>query len=253
MNSTIKKIEAALAQLKPGDARSRSRLLNRLGRELIPGDCQRALEASLECQRLCQGGSLEPELGEALNVEALTCCARSDFARAKAKCQDALRMFEKLKDDSGKAEALITMGNICAKQGDYAKALVNHLSAFKLKQDAGDTAGTSAAAATIGADYELMADYTSALEHYLKSLSIRRELNDRPGQAASMMNAGRIYDALGEQKKALQCITESIELFKGSDDARRGHAYNAIGEIYRKQGEYQNALNYYQKGLKIAE
>ena len=253
MSSTIKTIETALAQLKPGDTRARARLLNRLGRELLPADCQRALETSLECQQLCQGGELERELGEALDIEARTCCARSDFARARARCQDALRLFEKQKDDGGKADALITMGNILATQGDYAKALVNHLSAFKLKQDAGDDAGAAAAAAAISADYELMADYNSALEHALKSLSIQRALNDRPGQAASLMGAGRVYDALGDQQQALQCISESIELFRGSDDGRRGHAYNAMGEIYRKQGEYQNALNHYQKGLKIAE
>ena len=60
MGRTVNQLEAALAQLKPGDTRSRARLLNRLGREQIPGDCQRALETCLECQRLCRDAGLEP-------------------------------------------------------------------------------------------------------------------------------------------------------------------------------------------------
>lgn len=253
MSKTVKELEAALAAADPGDTRQRARLLNRLSREVAASDAARALEACLESQRLCQGGGCDLELGEAYDSEAMLCCARADYTRARTRCQDALRLFEKLADDRAKAGALLTMGDILAAQGDYTKALVNHLSAFKLVQADGDRPGQAEAEDRIGSDYALMGDYASALEHHLNDLAIRRELGDRAGQAAALLRIGRVYDATGEPAQALRSIGQSIDLFAGSDDIRRSQAHNAIGEIHRRGGDFQAALNHLQKGLKIAE
>jgi two-component system cell cycle response regulator len=253
MNVSIKKLEAAVAACPPGDDRKRTRLLNQLGMELVNIDSGRALEISLQIQRLCIGSEAEAERADALNLEALARCNLCDLTRAREICQEAFRLHEKLGGNTGKANVLNTLGSIYARLGEYAKALVNHLSALRLMQESGDQAGQAEVLNNVGADYELMSDYANGLEYYCKSLAIRRLLEDRVGQAVSLMNIGGIYEQLGEYKKALECHADSIELFAGSDDGRCGSAYNNMGEIYLKQGEYQNALNHYHRALKITE
>jgi diguanylate cyclase (GGDEF)-like protein len=253
MNEKIKILEKAVAACPAGDDRKRTHLLNLLGLEMVNVDSGRALELSLQIQRLCLGPEAEPERAEALNLEALARLNLCDLTRAKEIGQEALRLFEVQGGSAGKAVALNTLGTIHSRLGDYAKALVSHLSALRLRQESGDLAGQAEAFNNIGADYELMSDHVNGLDYYCKSLAIRRQLEDKVGQAVSLMNIGGIYQQLGESKKALECLADSIELFGGSGDGRRGHAYNKMGEIYREQGEYQNALNHYQKALKITE
>ncbi len=253
MNDAIKRLEADLAACPPGDAARRVELLNRLGRELMNVDAARALELAQEIKRLCAGTGDQPGLADGLAMEAQARCNLCDLARARETCQEALRLHEKLGNGAGKAAVLNTLGRIYARQGDYAKALVNHLSAMRIHQETGDLSGQASALNNIGADYELMSDYEKALEHYFRSLDIKRQLGDKLGQAVSLMNIGGVYEQLDDFKKALSCHADSIELFGSSDDGRRGVAYNNMGEIYRKQGELQNALNHYQRALTIVE
>ncbi|MCU0607085.1 MAG: diguanylate cyclase [Candidatus Edwardsbacteria bacterium] len=82
---------------------------------------------------------------------------------------------------------------------------------------------------------------------------LRQRVGAPPQRPGHPPRAGRPGGATGERAQALRSLGQSIDLFAGSDDIRRSQAHNVIGEIHRRNGDYQAALNHLQKGLKIAE
>lgn len=120
----------------------------------------------------------------------------------------------------------------------------------------------------LGYTYEVMGEAGLALEYYYKGYELANEISYVWGAIDGVTGSGTAYSLLGNPQKAIEMYTEAIYLCK--EDQRPllltdvdyivsnhyrplllADAYSNIGVIYVGIGQFDLALEYYQKSLEL--
>ncbi len=79
-----------------------------------------------------------------------------------------------------------------------------------------------------------------------------RELKDKQGISNALGNIGLIYKNRGEWERALESYNKSLAIKEGLEDKQGiSNALNNIGNIYQNRGEWERALENYNKSIAI--
>ncbi|MBN4049644.1 tetratricopeptide repeat protein [Bacteroidales bacterium AH-315-N07] len=125
---------------------------------------------------------------------------------------------------------------------------------------------------SIGGVYRGQGASAKALEYYKKSLEIRKELKDKYLMANTLGVIGRLQYNMGNYPAALDNYIRSLKLYEqllelppGQDnlgrDSEISRKYkigkstilNFTGSVFKRQHDFNNALEYYFKALQISE
>ena len=105
----------------------------------------------------------------------------------------------------------------------------------------------------LGTTYEKQGNYLKALEHQNKSLALYTATKDRLGIATVNENIGSVYEDLEKFEKALEFFTISNTIFTELNHKWRVNVINNLGDVYRKTGDYEKAIIFTNRALKLAE
>ncbi|HTJ52942.1 MAG TPA: tetratricopeptide repeat protein, partial [Cyclobacteriaceae bacterium] len=97
--------------------------------------------------------------------------------------------------------------------------------------------------------------FKEALENYIKAASIYEGLpTQTTGLGKALVNIANVENILGEYDKAHEYTKRSITLFqKNQDSLQLAYCYKLRGRIYRKQLDFEKALEQYAEAQKIYE
>ncbi|WP_053990484.1 transcriptional regulator [Mangrovimonas sp. TPBH4] len=135
------------------------------------------------------------------------------YGPAKTYLDESLKLSEALKFDRGKARALALIGSVAEKQSNYQMAL----------------------------------------EYQKSSLSLFESLNDSTGLAVTYENMGSIYEDLEDYGKAYEYFTKAKEYSVNSPSSVRLNIINNLGDVKRKNEEFEKGLAYTQLALEMAK
>jgi two-component system sensor histidine kinase/response regulator len=138
---------------------------------------------------------------------------KAKFPDAIKTAQESLQLFEEIGDDRGIADCYNVLGNTNAMDNDLERAL----------------------------------------EYYKKSLDKFSELGDIDAVSRGFSNVGRVNYMLGRYDTALYYMEQIKDILKGSNSISESIMYNTTGDIYQQLDRLKEALEYYKKGLEIAE
>ncbi len=165
---------------------------------------------------------------------------------------ESLTIFERLKDEIGVANLLNNIAAIYAEQGDDVKGLEYSLKSLKLSEKTGDKLRILSALNTIGSIYyNKKATWDKALNYLIQALPLCEEIGNKEALGVISENIGEIYFEKNDDAKALSYFQKSINALGNS--ANVSFAYNGIGKLYLREGEYKQALLYHNKALAIAK
>ena len=134
-----------------------------------------------------------------------------------------------------------------AKSREYLNESINISEEKNLKEQ------LALAESLIGTTYEKQGNYLKALDHQNKSLALYTEAKDRLGIAIVNENIGSVYEDLEQFEKALKFFTISNTVFSELNHKARINVVNNLADVYRKTGDYENAMIYTNRALKLAE
>jgi len=103
----------------------------------------------------------------------------------------------------------------------------------------------------IGTDYEDIGDLNNALLYYDRELEIARDLNDEEGESSALNNIAEIYIKQGNYDKALEYYNKSLQLT--SKPSSIAVTYNNIALVYSDKGDKNKAVEYYKKAIEFAQ
>ena len=168
--------------------------------------------------------------------------------------QDALKKYEKIKDQSGITNAILNIGSAYSDLCDYPQALEYDFKALKRYEELGNSYGIAIAANNIGSVYILQGDYPKALEYYFKALKIDEAEGDKGRIAAVTGNIGNVYFSQKDYPKALEYYFKTLKMDEDAGD-KEGVARNTgnIALAYASQKNYLLAIENYRKSLQMAE
>ena len=97
-------------------------------------------------------------------------------------------------------------------------------------------------------------DFAKSLEIAENALEESQKIHYQEGQAAALRSIADLYYDYRESEKAISYYRKCIKIFSRLDNKTGiGYCYNAIGSIYIKNADYDNALDNLLKSLKKYE
>jgi adenylate cyclase len=166
--------------------------------------------------------------------------------------KQSLSIFESINFDPGIANLLGNIGVIYFNQGDDVKALENYLASLKIAERTNDKLRIISTINNIGVIYgNKKRTYDKALHYYLIALPICEELKNNEALGSICVNIGTIYFDWNEDEKALSYFNRALKAYGNSESSP--NAYNAMGKLYLKRGNYQLALQSHNKALAVSQ
>ena len=135
-----------------------------------------------------------------------------------------------------KSQALENLGNSLIQQGDLRGGLEKLLEANKLDPENANIHNE------LGLVYRDFGAYQKSLIHFKKALALKSKFSE------AQNNLGTLYLLLKEWNLALDCFQKAVSdiLYKTPH-----FAFNNMGLAYYNKGNYQKAIESYQKALRL--
>ena len=177
----------------------------------------------------------------------------SDYPKALANYQNALKIYTDSKNNQGLASTLMGLGNVFGYLLDYKSSTEYYEKSLKIYTQLNDTSGIAGCLNNIGGNYNLLADYKTALQYFKKSLAICNSKKDDEGISTALGNIGNALFYLNDYSGSLENYTNLLAISENN-----GFSYftavnnNNIAGVYIKLGNFIEALKYVNKGLSVA-
>jgi len=166
----------------------------------------------------------------------------------------ALTLFEKLKDEMGKAMMLNRIGTIYTSQDNIEKGFEYYQQSLSIYQKLNEHQQISNPLNNLGSYYKDKEDYSTALNYYEQSLLIDIKNKNQQGIATVQSNIGGIYVVQEKYSQALIVFIKGLKISEELGDKNLiALLLNNIGQIYYLQGDYKSAYFNVSSALKIAK
>lgn len=113
--------------------------------------------------------------------------------------------------------------------------------------------GQAVSKGLLGSCFEKKGAYLEALEQQKESLALFESLRDYGGISTVNENIGSIYEDLGQYDLAYDYFLKSYTYLKEKGIQEEANVLNNLGDIHRKTGDYETAVSFTEKALKIAK
>lgn len=177
---------------------------------------------------------------------------KSQFQAALEKVQQALAIYRELRDRTGEAAALNSLGEVYIGWSQYSKALETLQQALAITKEVKDRSGEGKNLNSLGKVYNGLSLYFKALDVLQQALLIHREVGDRVGVGKTFNNLGEVYTNLGQYSRAMELFEQALAIHREiGNKVDVGMALDNIGLVYVDLGQYAKALEFHQQALSI--
>ncbi|GAA4923649.1 DNA-binding SARP family transcriptional activator/predicted negative regulator of RcsB-dependent stress response [Nonomuraea thailandensis] len=187
--------------------------------------------------------------------------AAGDHEAAIHHLDQALALFENLRDRSRLAQVHHTLGWVWSSHGQLRHGLGHAQAALLLQREAGDPIWEANALSALGWIHLQLGDHSAASSACEQALALFRRHQDRGGEAATLDSLGMLALREGEHARALEYYGQSADLRKGTGNAYQGadtlvglgDAHRALGNEPEARAAWSEALDLYGSQHRLAE
>lgn len=181
---------------------------------------------------------------------------KKDYEKALSHYQKSLEITSEKTNNkeltSAKARALNGIGIIHLYKKDFKLALEFIERSLKIHSKINSKIGISRSLDDIGKIYFEMGDFEKSIDFHSRSLELRREINYITGETTSLLGLGKVFTKQGKLDEALDCVSQALKFAeKTKTKVKISKSYKYFAEIYRLKGDFEKALEYYQKFHKL--
>jgi len=169
-------------------------------------------------------------------------------------CVQALRLFDAIALDSGRADLMNTMGSVHYDMKDYPKAESYLLEAADLSRSADNAYTLSSAFIGLGEVAIAKENYDSALYYFEKALAIDQKSGEEISISYAYHGIGKTYLLQGKYEEALDLLEQSLELAeKYGDQLLQASVMLEIGKAFYQLEQYEATITFLQQSKNLAE
>ena len=155
-------------------------------------------------------------------------------------------------DSSLVAMAMYRIGKIELQLGDFPKALENFEEALSMYEELKDTAKIGHMYGQISGVYDLTKDFEKAEFYLNKAFEISMAGTDLAMKSNALIDMGILYYRQKEYEKGINYLKRALDFQKLAQDGLAiGHINSNLGVFYQHYGKLDSALFYYLKALEI--
>ncbi|MBX2967304.1 MAG: tetratricopeptide repeat-containing sensor histidine kinase [Cyclobacteriaceae bacterium] len=169
---------------------------------------------------------------------------------AQTSLPDSLHRFARLPKDSAYINALNILATTSLRNNPAASRKIAQHVA-EVAQEINYTKGFARAVTITGNSYWYEGVFELAQSYYLQAAREYQVIGDSIGLGQTYNNIGEVYKRMGNPEKALEFLLKSIELKKQNVKTRAITLYN-IGELYLMMGDLTTANEYFDNSISQA-
>lgn len=157
-------------------------------------------------------------------------------------------------DPRAKAYTLLGLAEVYRDLSDPANSLPHYEQALVLFKSLNDQRGQAAALYGIGLAKARRREMAKALEAYEQALHLYAgaEARDRHEEARTLHAMGGAYDVMGDPLRASEFFERALEGWRETGDlAQEGNTYSSLAKLDDDRGDWQAALDKYDKALAL--
>ncbi len=174
------------------------------------------------------------------------------FENAEKAYQEAVVIFEKIKDVEGYTSGLCGLGNVAFARKNYQEAIAYYYKALPTALQASLPTVEARIYNDLGVAYEQLNECKKSIDYLLKSYQIRLDIKNILGMTTTELNLGRIYTTLEDYTQAIFYYQKAIEsATQVLAQPRLQRAYQGLAEVHKALGKPKEALSYYEKYMEI--
>ncbi|MFO7863561.1 MAG: tetratricopeptide repeat protein [Salinivirgaceae bacterium] len=178
--------------------------------------------------------------------------AKNDRDTARVLAVRAMRMARALGDSGYVAKSMNAHALIETYGGDFSNAIDFCKNGISIIDSADWPETLAQLYNTLAKNLKSQQKYEGAMDFYLRSLSIRKKINDTAAIIGTLINIGGLNSSMKKYEIGLNYYLEAEKLaIHTTHREAKGSLYNNIAIVYRKLGDSQGALEYYNKALQI--
>ncbi len=164
--------------------------------------------------------------------------------------REALNLATEINDQRGLAASYNNLGIVYRNQGALDKALEYYIISLKIYETLQNKEGIATTKNNISTIYSIKKDYGQAMKYLEESYNLFVELKDEQKIIGSMNNLGNLNSEIQLFEKAVSYFSQASQLSEKLGVKFADPLIN-LGNIYFRQGNYQRAVEQYEKGLAI--
>ena len=232
---------------------TRVNLLNGMAQNLYRIDAKRAFEYAKEANKISTQIKFLKGKAKSFKLMGIT---QNSYDEAVIYYNEALKIYQQLKDKLEISKCYINIGVAYRHQGNYPKALESYHESLNIIEELGDKELFSNCCNNIGVIHRYQGNYEQALVYYRKALKINEEIESADGIAMCLGNIGVVYELLKDydtalvyHKKGLNGHLQNKPVIK----FKVASSYYNIGLNFLHKKSFSKANQYFQKALAIAK
>jgi predicted ATPase/DNA-binding XRE family transcriptional regulator len=230
----------------------RAQVLTWAGMFAWPGDLPVACSLVEESLVLLRGlgPTVEWDLAFALTGFVLITAYLGDRDVAQSAGEEALVLFEKVRDRWGVALALAVLGEAHLLRHDYAGACSRFEESLALFRETGDKWGIGIPLMNWGYTDSLLGNLDAARARLEESIAVHGEVGERVMRSLTLNVLAQVIQQQGDSQQAAALYAESLELLRkmGLEGSTADVLHN-LAYIAQSQGHYQLAAKLYTEAL----
>jgi tetratricopeptide (TPR) repeat protein len=213
-------------------------------------DWEGARAAARESAAVAVRHGLTNAHAEALNAEAAVFQSQGDFASATPLLE---RILEMTKDPRIRGVALQNLGTVAAERGDYETAEHRFLESYRCFKAADYQWGQAFALNNYGRAAMDRENFEIAERVLTRAVELAREIEDLDLAALATMNLAETMLSANDLERADEAASTALGYFDMAGNRwRRVECLRLLGDINRRDGQYEVAHRCYSQGLALA-
>ncbi len=159
----------------------------------------------------------------------------------------SLKLQTSANDKRNMANTISNMGMVYAYQGYHEKELEYNNRAYALHKEVGNLNSACRTLMNIGNSHAFRGDFEKALLTFEETLDLATTLGNPDMISKSKLALGQVYLSLNQINKSLSYKKEALEIAQESGNLIPVlEAAGSLSGLYQSQGDYKNALEYFQ-------
>ena len=177
-----------------------------------------------------------------------------NFKKALALEEEFLEIAQKLNNKAAECEVTLSMGTIYCSLFDIQKALNHFSKGSKLAEEIGNQKKVLETAENMASVYSLLGEYRKAYNRNKQMLDRLKNYEDKALEYTVLCNLSVDALILNETKESLELAKKSLVIAKELDAVEPiALAYGNIGLAQEKLGDFNDAIESFDKCLEVGE
>jgi CHAT domain-containing protein len=175
-----------------------------------------------------------------------------EFTSALESYQQALKIYQELKDTEGQFEALEKLGRVYRSQDKHTEAIEYDRKRLELARAIQDYEHEHEALSSMYKVYMEVANYAKAIETAEQMLALAPKLDSKG--ISDLESLAQAYAASGNQAKAVGYYEQGLKIARESRKLKAEiNLLTVLGKVYHQQGDSAKAADYFKQAFKIAQ